>query len=469
MHRQSATPFDMSDITVQSAPRGEKRKLRRSQRIEYAAKRQKVASAPSYKIKLNDGQKASAAVQVVELATPPPSIPPTPKTQRALTIARKGEYEVVNDFPITALQNEDEVMIRSHSVGLNPIDWKSVAYNFMLPAFPWVYSVHHSFINHANNALQVTGREMAGIVEQVGKNVFHVRQGDRVWTSTYYRDVRAGAFQRYVIVPQHTVLPIPPNISFEEASCLGVAGLTAAMTLWKWMKVPMPGEVTLEGLPTPPQSPEELWDGYGTPFLSTPLSAWSQENPDEWILIWGGSTITGQFATQLAKLSNLKAITVTSARTASLSKSLGAEHVIVRDGLSPSDIIAEIECVTKGHIAYAIDIVGETTAALVLQALSSDPQRKVLSGRQVPFAPLAFMKSGQEVPDTVQVENVEMKRFILDTESDKYAWEMNRLLEAGQLRLPELEVLDGGLEAIPAALELLRKGDMGGRKLVVRI
>ncbi len=57
--------------------------------------------------------------------------------QKALVVARKGEYEIRHDFPIPAL-GDNEVMIRSHYVGLNPIDWKSVDYNFCLPEFPWV-------------------------------------------------------------------------------------------------------------------------------------------------------------------------------------------------------------------------------------------------------------------------------------------------------------------------------------------
>lgn len=57
--------------------------------------------------------------------------------QKALVVARKGEYEIRHDFPMPAV-GDDEIMIRGHYVGLNPIDWKSVDYNFCLPEFPWV-------------------------------------------------------------------------------------------------------------------------------------------------------------------------------------------------------------------------------------------------------------------------------------------------------------------------------------------
>lgn len=79
-------------------------------------------------------------------------------------MAAKKTYDIVDEaFPI---YGADEIVISTKAVGLNPIDWKSVDYNFCLPSFPWI-----------------TGREMAGIVEEVGTNVSEFKVGDRVWTS----------------------------------------------------------------------------------------------------------------------------------------------------------------------------------------------------------------------------------------------------------------------------------------------
>jgi Alcohol dehydrogenase GroES-like domain len=95
-----------------------------------------------------------------------PDIKPI-RRNRALVVASKSTYGFTEEqFP--ELAHEKEVVISNHATGLNPIDYKSVDYNFCLPQFPWV-----------------TGREMAGTVEAVGSEVTGVKVGDHVWTSTF--------------------------------------------------------------------------------------------------------------------------------------------------------------------------------------------------------------------------------------------------------------------------------------------
>ncbi|OTA70742.1 GroES-like protein [Hypoxylon sp. EC38] len=335
-----------------------------------------------------------------------------PRVQKALVVARKGEYEIRHDFPMPKV-GDDEIMIRSRYVGLNPIDWKSVDYNFCLPEFPWV-----------------TGREMSGVVAQVGSSVTTFKEGDFVWTSTYYKDVRAGCFQEYVVVPSHTVLPIPSNVSFEAAACLGVAALTASMTLWKWLDVPVPRSA-VAGI------------------------------EEGWLLIWGGSTVTGQFATQIANLSGIKVITVNSAETKSLSERLGANHVVVRNGKTDEQVVEEIRAITGSKVTRAIDLVGPKTAALTLDAVSRESP--------VAFAPLAMMSSSQKIPENVMVHTVEMKQFVLDKSNVRYTEELGILLEEGKIILPELHLIDGGLHSVQGGLEMLKKGNLKGKKLVVRM
>lgn len=249
---------------------------------------------------------------------------------------------------------------------------------------------------------------------------------------TYYRDKRAGCFQELVTVPEHTVIPIPSSLSFESAACLGVGALTAAMTLWKWLEVPM--------------SPQ-------------PRSTTADSHHRECILIWGGSTVTGQFAVQLSVRSGLEVIAVASEKTETLVRDLGATHVVTRSHKSDEVVLGEIRSLVGDRITRGIDLVGPDTAALGLKALS----RTSLSL----FAPLAMMSSSQKVPDNVHVQTVEMKGFVLEKSSREWAIELNRLVEIGELRLPQIDVLSGGLKRVEEGLMRIKRGDMEGKKIVV--
>jgi NADPH:quinone reductase-like Zn-dependent oxidoreductase len=306
-------------------------------------------------------------------------------------------------------------------------------------------------------------------VENVGKNVTNFQKGDAVWTSTYYRDSRAGCFQEYVAVPQHTVLPIPSILNFEEAACLGVAALTAAMTLWKWLDVPIPKASIQKSLHDNSTRGSETPQSIDSGYMSSESLA-SGIGEDQWILIWGGSTVTGQFATQLAALSNLKVVTVCSSQTAELSRTLGAEHVVIRDERTAEQIAVEIMTITKGRIYKAIDLVGAKTAAQCLQICGSQILLETHQNHcKILFAPLAMMGIDQMIPDIVEVQTVEMKRFVLDPESKIYAQRLNELIEDGKIRLPALKVIDGGLAQVQHGLDMLKKGNMGGVKLVVKL
>lgn len=305
-----------------------------------------------------------------------------------------------------------EILIRTKAIGLNPIDWKTVAYKFCMPSLPWI-----------------NGRECSGVIEAVGTAVKSLHIGQRVWTSTYYRDRRAGCFQDFVVAPEHTVLALPESTSFEEAACLGVAGLTAAMTLWKWFDLPM------------------------IPSICT--------DSKRFALIWGGSTTTGQFAVQIAAEAGLKVITVASQRMKQRLINLGAHHVVIRDGRSLEEIASEVRQIGGDDIVYGIDLVGPRSATHGLGCLSHE--------RAAKFAPLAVPAPPIDAPKNVEIVNVEMKRFVLDATSRKYGLRLTELVAQARVRVPERLILDGGLAAVEDGLRRVRDGDTGGKKLVVSI
>lgn len=134
-------------------------------------------SAKSPQVEINNKHKDLALTTTSSIASFSPRIQEVstlaavqsarkPTVTKALMVVSKQTYGIAIDIPYPIIEHGGEVIVRSKAVGLNPIDWKTVDYNFCLPSFPWI-----------------TGREVAGVVEAVGKDVMGVKVGDRVWSS----------------------------------------------------------------------------------------------------------------------------------------------------------------------------------------------------------------------------------------------------------------------------------------------
>jgi NADPH:quinone reductase-like Zn-dependent oxidoreductase len=204
------------------------------------------------------------------------------------------------------------------------------------------------------------------------------------------------------------------------------------MTLWKWLGVSMP---------------------------SLERESSTNSDPGEYMLVWGGSTITGQFAIQIAAQSGFRVIAVTSEKTRDLVLGLGATHVVTRTSKTDEEISEEIAALGGDCITRGLDLVGPKTATRCLKLLSTS--------LPATFVPLAMMSATEIVPDHIAVPTVEMKQFVLDRSSSIYSEQLNSLIESGNLRLPQIDILKGGLGVIEEGLQRVKKGDMEGRKLVV--
>lgn len=50
---------------------------------------------------------------------------PTPDTQSVLLLhGAKQDYSLTEEAPVPEIQNENEILIQTKVIGLNPIDWK---------------------------------------------------------------------------------------------------------------------------------------------------------------------------------------------------------------------------------------------------------------------------------------------------------------------------------------------------------
>ncbi len=190
------------------------------------------------------------------------------------------------------------------------------------------------------NFPHILGGDITGFVSKIGSNIKNFKEGDRVvawsivsetdddWTRRgkagqspnwqYFGMHRAGSYAEYSAVPESSLIKLPDNVSFEDAACLPVAGLTA------YHAVKTVGDLKK-----------------GDKFF-----------------IWGGTSGLGIIAIQLAKSIGAEVFaTAGYQHKIDFLKRMGVDHIFNhRDGLSVDD---EVMKITQGMgIDVILDYVG---------------------------------------------------------------------------------------------------------------
>ncbi|KAL4773257.1 chaperonin 10-like protein [Aspergillus nidulans var. acristatus] len=373
---------------------------------------------------------------------PPQTQPPkTPSlTQRALLVhAAQQPYALVTDHAVPAILHKDEILIKVIAIGLNPVDWKGPAYNFGLPSLPWV-----------------NGRDLAGVVVETSDQTegSRLRRGDLVLVpSTDYRDIRKAAFQEYAIATHYNAARIPSPRHTHAAASVGVAFVASVLALGVSLGVDFCGIQQCPG----PNLPDVL---RRVEKESIPLDIRDEcfasretiERPrrGEWIAIWGG----------------LKTIAVADiARHGKKLHAAGADILVDRHNTSRA--VEIIRGVTGGKLRYAIDIVGKETATLLQSTL--DPSISE-DGSHAHLLGLTGLPSGTDRDERTRYHTVPIKLFHSSPEvgGAMVSW-LERLIESGTLELPEIIRAEGGLEGVNEALEMLKRGDASGKRIVMSL
>jgi NADPH:quinone reductase-like Zn-dependent oxidoreductase len=184
-----------------------------------------------------------------------------------------GQPEVIQleDHP-TPAPGDDEVLIRTRAVAINPMDYHLMGGTMVLRLMTGLHRPKPTR----------SGADVAGEVEAIGRNVTRFQVGDAVF------GVARGAFAEYACAKESHLALKPANATFEQAAAVPVAGLTA-----------------LQGLRNK-----------------------GCIQPGQRILITGAAGGVGTFAVQLAKAFGAEVTGVCSTRSVDLVRSLGADHVI---------------------------------------------------------------------------------------------------------------------------------------------
>jgi NADPH:quinone reductase-like Zn-dependent oxidoreductase len=286
----------------------------------------------------------------------------------------------------------NEVLVRVLAVSVNPADWHSMSANPFFARFA---------LGLLRPKYRILGGDLAGRVETVGSGVTRFKPGDEVYGDML--DHGHGAFAEYVSAPIDVLAPKPGNLSFEEASAVPVAGVSALQGFRKL------GEI----------------------------------RPGQKLLVNGASGGVGTFAVQIAKSFGAEVTGVTSTRNIDLVHSLGADHVI---DYTTTDF-------TRGErFDFIVDTIGNRSVG--------DLRRALVDGGKA--AVIGFTTLGKLIG--VQLRGGKNIRLVSAhvTAGDLEA--LTKLIEAGKVR-PKIDRRYTFAE-IPAALAYLEEGHARGKVVV---
>jgi NADPH:quinone reductase-like Zn-dependent oxidoreductase len=196
---------------------------------------------------------------------------------KAAVYTRYGPPDVVQITDVEKpVPKDNDVLIKVRAASVNPLDWR------LTRGVPRIFRMMFRLRKPTITQPGRLGRDVAGQVEAVGRNVARFKPGDQVFGSCQ------GAFAEYACAPESALVTMPHNLTFEQAASVPVAALTA-----------------LQGLRDK-----------------------GQIQPGQKVLINGAAGGVGTFAVQIAKSFGAEVTGVCSTRNVDMVGSIGADRVI---------------------------------------------------------------------------------------------------------------------------------------------
>ncbi|PUZ24812.1 oxidoreductase [Chitinophaga parva] len=211
---------------------------------------------------------------------------------KAITLEQPGGVENLQytDLPIPALQ-PGEVLIKTKSLSINPVDVKSRAGKGLYGRFKDFKPL-------------ILGWDISGEVAAVSPDVKDIKPGDAVFGMVNFPG-HGQAYAAYVAAPAAHLALKPDNIPYEDAAAATLAALTAYQFLYHEYNI-VPGQR---------------------------------------VLIHAAAGGVGHYAVQLARLAGAYVIGTASAQNADFVKALGADEVIDYKAHRFEDVVSEVDFV----------------------------------------------------------------------------------------------------------------------------
>ena len=227
---------------------------------------------------------------------------------QAIAINQWGDSNVFEHIQMPVpTPDANDVLVKVAYAGLNPADWKMRA-GHLAQAMPNL------------NFPLVMGLDASGTVVALGKNVTHLKVGDRVASGTnLFHTGKPGSYAQYLVVDEQRAVKIPDSVSLASAATLTTPSTTAWQALFSTGK-------------------GELKNAKGKK-----------------ILINGASGGVGSFAVQFAKNAGAEVATTSSTQNLSYVKSLGSHFLI---DYKTQDIPQRLNSFAPNGVDIILDAVG---------------------------------------------------------------------------------------------------------------
>ncbi|MDD9784404.1 NAD(P)-dependent alcohol dehydrogenase [Priestia megaterium] len=201
---------------------------------------------------------------------------------KAMVCTKYGKPDVLQLQEVEKpIPKENEILIKIHATTVTSGDCRVRSFNS--PLLLWLPM--RIVLGLRKPRKSILGVELAGEVEEVGKNVTRFKKGDQLFAMT---GMKFGGYAEYICLPEKGTIAVKPeNVTHEEAASISFGGTTALHFFRK-------GNI----------------------------------HAGQKVIIYGASGAVGTAAVQLASYYGAEVTGVCSAKNSELVKSLGADRVI---------------------------------------------------------------------------------------------------------------------------------------------
>jgi NADPH:quinone reductase-like Zn-dependent oxidoreductase len=326
-----------------------------------------------------------------------------PKTMKSIVLGQPNEQIKLSEIELPLPQcNDNEILVKVESVGLNPLDAQFAKAGFC----KWQYP-------------HILGLDAAGTVVQANQAV-SPRVGDRVmWHSSL---AQQGVLSEYAKVANFAVSVIPDGVSSNIAAAIPSAGMAALIALEK-IKI-------IEG---------------------------------DTVFIEAGAGAVGQFAIQFAKQRGADVFTTAAKVNHKLVKKLGADEVFdykdkkfyekIRTALGPQGVDAVIDTIGGDTTIRNIELMRFCGRIACLKSLPELAPELLF--RKAPNISIVSLGGAWLSNSLCSQQHMSfMSKLLLEK------------VASGEVRVPALSIVGFDQQSISAALHLQIKGGFTGKQIV---